>query len=215
MAPHPTKMIIYKASCLVTNKIYIGKTILTLDSRKKKHIRGAMVGYRKCAFHNAIRKYGEEEFVWEVLDYCIFSDLLLDLEKFYIKKYNSKVPNGYNLTDGGEGLSGHKFSKAHRERLSMAHRGKGYKGGTPGNKIYKKRMPMSEEQKRKISTKLKGRPIPLETRKKLSIAMMGNKNSAYGRKYSDEERLKMSIAVKNGYEKKRQMEQAEERILAL
>jgi hypothetical protein len=32
--------------------------------------------------------------------------MLYDLEKYYIKKYNTKAPNGYNLTDGGDGIFG-------------------------------------------------------------------------------------------------------------
>lgn len=32
-------------------------------------------------------------------------------EKFYIKEYNTKAPNGYNLTDGGEGSLGYHPSK--------------------------------------------------------------------------------------------------------
>jgi len=31
---------------------------------------------------------------------------LNDKEKFYIKQFNSKIPNGYNMTDGGDGNDG-------------------------------------------------------------------------------------------------------------
>lgn len=46
--------------------------------------------------HRAIRKYGFKD----------LKDTLNNLEKYYIVQYNCKVPNGYNVSDGGEGNLG-------------------------------------------------------------------------------------------------------------
>lgn len=101
--PLPLKMIIYKVTNLINNKVYIGKTQNGLNERKKRHLSDARANKYNMVFHKALRKYNVDDFVWEILDTVMFSDLLTDLEKFYIKKYNSKIPNGYNMTDGSGG----------------------------------------------------------------------------------------------------------------
>jgi group I intron endonuclease len=116
-------MIIYKVTNLVNNKVYIGKTVYSLEHRKKQHISDAKANRYNMLLHRAIMKYGEDNFCWEILDKVMFSDLLMDLEKFYIKKYKSRFPNGYNLTDGGEGITGHKHSKETRKKMSESHKG--------------------------------------------------------------------------------------------
>jgi group I intron endonuclease len=78
-------MIIYKATNLINNKIYIGKTIRTLDDRRKAHIIESHNS--KVYFHDAIRKYGENSFSWEVLTEADSESKLNVLEKFYIACY--------------------------------------------------------------------------------------------------------------------------------
>lgn len=101
---------VYKCLCLISNKIYVGLTTSNLEKRKKEHIYSSFneksENY-KSHFHSAIRKYGIENFEWKIvvsLESESLEDLnisLRELEKFYIKKFNS-FENGYNLTPGGE-----------------------------------------------------------------------------------------------------------------
>jgi group I intron endonuclease len=95
--------IIYKVTNKINGKIYIGLTTRTLKDRKKDHIRKAK--YEKgFYFHNAIRKYGEENFIWKQIDKSTCKSKLSKLEIFYIGKYNSSNRKfGYNSTLGGEG----------------------------------------------------------------------------------------------------------------
>lgn len=44
--------------------------------------------------NSAIKKYGKENFSFEILEYA---ENYNEREKFWIKYYNSKVPNGYNI----------------------------------------------------------------------------------------------------------------------
>lgn len=93
---------IYKTTNKITNKSYIGKTI-NFKSRKVGHIRCAkknVSGY----FYDSIRKYGPQNFEWNILfkDYC-HPNKLNELEKFFIAYYETQAPNGYNLTNGGDG----------------------------------------------------------------------------------------------------------------
>lgn len=96
-------MIIYKVTG-PTNKIYIGMTTKCLDKRKKSHKKAFK--YHNLKFYNAIKKYGWDSFVWEELYYTDNFDDLVNKEKYFINLYKSKI-NGYNLTDGGEGVSGY------------------------------------------------------------------------------------------------------------
>lgn len=103
------KGIIYKWTNKVNNKCYIGKTTNEYK-RKWEHLHDRRY---KSAFHDALDKYGVEQFNYEVLvslssnDYEKINNVLNHLERFYIKKYNSSDRDcGYNLTDGGDGLIG-------------------------------------------------------------------------------------------------------------
>lgn len=60
------KGIVYKVTS-PSNKIYIGITITNLKERQRTHLRDVNKG-SKLPFHNAIRKYGIENLVWEVID---------------------------------------------------------------------------------------------------------------------------------------------------
>ena len=90
---------IYLIQNNINNKIYVGQSI-HIETRVKEHFWKA-----KCvkdvsfnsALHSAIRKYGEENFSWRVLEECDISELD-EKECYYIKQYNSLSPNGYNIS---------------------------------------------------------------------------------------------------------------------
>ena len=84
-----------------SNKVYIGQTVQSLRERAKSTVSGK--GYKKCSvFWKAIQKYGFKNFEVEILEEVKVSELN-EKEEYYIEKYNSLAPNGYNLTNGGEG----------------------------------------------------------------------------------------------------------------
>ena len=86
-------MIVYKITNLINNKIYIGK-----DEKNRAHYMGSGLYIKR-----AIKKYGKENFKKEILEECKTKDELCEKEKSWIKKLNYIVPNGYNITKGGEG----------------------------------------------------------------------------------------------------------------
>lgn len=91
------KGFIYKITNKVTGLSYIGQTRYTVEFRWRQHQHKKDNAY----FHNAIQKYGAENFTVETLEECNTSDLD-SREIFYIAKYNT-FENGYNLTIGGGG----------------------------------------------------------------------------------------------------------------
>lgn len=61
--------IIYKATSKTSGKIYIGQTTTSLNNRISNHKHKALYNIDlKNHFHNAIRKYGIDDFIWEVID---------------------------------------------------------------------------------------------------------------------------------------------------
>ena len=98
--------LIYKVTNKINQKIYIGQTSNTLGERKKQHIQSAFNSRRptKNYFHKAIKKYGIDNFQWEILEDNILEKDLNKREKYWIKYYNSYL-NGYNLTEGGDSFN--------------------------------------------------------------------------------------------------------------
>lgn len=95
---------IYKAICILNNKIYIGQTNTSIEERWKQHYTAAFLpshGDYNFAFHRAIRKYGKENFKIELVEECNKDDLN-EKERYWIQYYDS-YNNGYNSTLGGDG----------------------------------------------------------------------------------------------------------------
>ena len=93
--------IIYKVTTQENGKIYIGQTIQTLNERKNKHYYKARQEEYTTHFINALRKYPEEAFIWEIIDEAETQEALDKKEKYWIAYYNS-VEEGYNTKDGGQ-----------------------------------------------------------------------------------------------------------------
>src|SRR5574343_2808 len=132
--------IIYKVTNKINNKSYIGETTATLKRRKSQHKYSAKNNKYKCVFHDAIRKYGWDNFKWTEIYQCNSSKELDEKEMYFIKEYNTFAPNGYNLTIGGNGKSGYKWTDETRQKQIEIKKGR----------------PITEEHKKKISEGGKG-----------------------------------------------------------
>ncbi len=97
-------MIVYIIHNLVNGKYYIGKTIRPLEIRFKQHISDSFCKSRKVdpAISRAIRKYGKENFIVEVLSKASSVEQLNELEKLWIVSLSS-YGQCYNMTFGGDG----------------------------------------------------------------------------------------------------------------
>jgi hypothetical protein len=93
--------IIYKITIPDTNKSYIGYTSKTLDERLSKHIQNVEDGI-KSKHYNALRKYGCDNLIKEIIATANTHEAIKQLECYYIKKYDT-YKNGYNSTKGGDG----------------------------------------------------------------------------------------------------------------
>ena len=96
-------MIVYCAENKINGKKYVGRTIRKLYSRKAEHIRHSKNENIKYYFYQAMRKYGQQNFKWYVLEKCSDQVELIEKEDFYIKKFGD-----YNIgsaTDGGDNIT--------------------------------------------------------------------------------------------------------------
>lgn len=91
-----------------SGKSYIGQTT---DEQKRRQCFNDRKYYSGSRMDHAIKKYGSENFTYEVLyrnEYETMEEAIADLnrkEQEYIKKFDS-YKNGYNMTLGGEGVRG-------------------------------------------------------------------------------------------------------------
>ena len=109
--------IIYKVTNTINGKIYIGQTWNTLEYRINQHFREAKDNNRTHVyFHNAIRKYGEENFSIEIIDHAETQEELDEKERYWITYYDSNNKSkGYNLDSGGK--SGGKKSESTKRKI--------------------------------------------------------------------------------------------------
>lgn len=163
--------VIYKYTNSLNNKSYIGQTI-NENRRKYEHIH--VTPNRKGKFSYAIKKYGIENFAYEVLyrnpsnNVDRLYTILSILEYREIERYNS-INNGYNILKGGresylkckntsKGLKGHVLSDLTKSKISKAHKGKIIK----------------ESTRQLLSNKLKGRKHSEEHNRKVREANFNN-----------------------------------------
>ena len=110
-------MIIYKITNLINGKLYIGQTVRSLGKRWHEHCYKPVDKRRisKPAISIAINKYGVENFKIEIIEICSSIDEMNLKEPFYIEKFNSLFPMGYNIELGGKNKKMHSST---RQKLS-------------------------------------------------------------------------------------------------
>jgi len=110
-------MFIYIVKNKINEKRYVGKTIIGVEYRWKKHLvdsfNDKLYAYNSY-FHRAIRKHGVENFEFEEIYFDSTHTMTVDdlnyYEKYFINKYRTFIGfddcKGYNMTLGGEGWTG-------------------------------------------------------------------------------------------------------------
>jgi len=179
--------IIYCATSRTTGKQYVGQTVRSLVKRRQSHESRARKG-SALVFHSAIRKYGADDFAWEILQ-TLPIEQLDSAETSHIEAlgtYRKKA--GYNIARAGGrktmlGLKRAPFSAEHRRRISEAHKGKtihpehlrklhvGHSEWTP-----------SDQHRLAITNALKGGRHTDQARRNMSAAQTGRTFSAEHRR---------------------------------
>lgn len=205
---------VYLITNIENKKQYVGITKFSIGQRFLQHTKRGFI------LTDAIKKYGNEKFTVKLIEESETAEKAYNLEKYYVKKFNTKIPNGYNMTDGGDGLYGviigdkdrkrrsKVMKKLHKEKRTGMHGKKHSEETRKKMSISGKNIPkpwlygrvLSENSKQKIREKNLGRIHSEETRKKISENhhdISGKNNPMYGRKHSDETKEKIRKKAKN------------------
>ena len=174
---------IYVVRNLVNHKVYVGQTI-NPARRKAGHWSTFKNEKNEYPLPRAMRKYGIENFVFEVIEECATQEVTNEREKFWIQHFDSRNrDNGYNLHVGGCVGNDESFQK-----ISEALKGNKH---CVGRKF-------SVETKKKLSAWQRGKTISEETREKIRQTsakkqlQRGEHNSQYGKRGERHPRAKLT-----------------------
>ena len=163
---------IYKIE-FFNKKCYIGLTTRSLEKRTREHKCCAKYGNIK-PLYRALRKYKmEDTFELIEIDSAETFEELCEKEIYYIQEYNSYYKNGYgyNMTFGGEGTNGYKYTEEQRKKNSESQ---------------KKRFENPEERKKLSEIHKKRYEDNPEARKKTSEAILKYFENPEARKKASE-----------------------------
>ena len=88
-------MFVYLIRNKINGKCYVGKTTRTVESRWRQHKTEMRICRHDSPLYNAMRECGVLAFDVEVLGQCASQRRLAQMERAFIRKYNS-VTEGYN-----------------------------------------------------------------------------------------------------------------------
>jgi group I intron endonuclease len=190
---------IYKITNIITNKCYIGETKKNNpESRWKQHKNTIKNGVGCPALQSAVQKYGIEHFIFDILLIC-FDEDRFKYEIEYIKKYNSRVPNGYNILEGGAGggFDGKRHSDETKNKISENLKQKYINNPNLKNEMSERNKIImnSENVKNKISEGMKNSK---KYQKNITDKKVGNFNNNF---HTEETKNKIRESVKKYYSK--------------
>ena len=159
-------------------KSYIGISLSGAERRVLNHSYLARKKKAKTVLHRAMVKYGPSSYSVTTLVVSDDFDYLKELEIKAIALYKTKVPFGYNMTDGGDGQLGKVWSKESREKLAAWRRG---------------RDTMPPASRKRMARKLRGRVFSEEHRRKLSLSGRNREHYVLG-PHTKEHRAKIAAA---------------------
>lgn len=116
---------VYQIINLINGKIYIGQSQSKYKWTQHLYVAADPANQAHSLIHRAIKKYGQENFEFRIIQYLNTLKEALDAEKYWIQYYQTNVSKfkttlGYNLTDGGDGTGGFKWSDESRKKFSNA-----------------------------------------------------------------------------------------------
>lgn len=134
--------------------------------------------HRSKWWERTVNKYG---YIIKIVDNDLYEHEAFELEEFLIQELGRKdlkLGTLLNLTDGGDGISGYRFTPEQRVNLSNSHKGeRSHNFGKKGldSPLYGKRQSKETIEKRRL--KLIGRKRNDDLKMQASIRMLGVKLS--------------------------------------
>lgn len=128
--------VIYLITNTVNGNLYVGQTTKSSRKRFSQHKAASKIPKPEGALHRAMKKYGFECFIMNEICSTNNIDFIDDLERFFIKEFNSlTIGHGYNCETGGS-VNKH-LSEEVKAQISLRSKGKpsGFKGKTFSEEI--------------------------------------------------------------------------------
>jgi group I intron endonuclease len=181
---------IYKIINVVNNKFYVGSAA-DLKRRKARHFSELRNGrHNNQHLQAAWGKYGEQAFVFVVVEQLATDADLLAAENVWLKEHVGKdycYNIGVDATAPMLGMSGelsptwgYKHSGENLKKIGVA----------------SKARVQSDEEKQKRRLTMRGKPQPAEVRAKISATLSGEGNYWYGKKRPDHgQKVSKAVAV--------------------
>lgn len=191
------------------NDIYMGSGNLIWQSYRKRFNRSDLDSAKK-SHHKWVYEQNKIFNLYEKKLLCVCNDeqILAEMESYFIHKYNTIRPNGYNIASGGLGgnlVAGYTQEEKRKlhEKISVSTT-EAMARPEVRERLLNAVCNKSDEWKLHISESLtgrKGKPTTEETKKKLREINLGNKygignRSRTGQKNSEETKKKISEAAK-------------------
>lgn len=187
---------VYRITNTVNGMFYIGSSI-DVKNRWWQHLKELRNGkHHNDKLKKAFKKYGEDQFVFEVIEECSVEELRTREQEWILKSGCTKRTIGYNLTDCVDSPNrGKKMSKEACKRMSEAGKGK--------------KKPWTEERRAAAREAWKERrltPVTAEARANQSAARKGKPRPASF--------IEKMTGRKNTEEAKQRMREAAQRVIA-
>ena len=175
---------IYKTTNLLNNMIYIGKKKCLFDDTYFGS--GILIS-------RALKKDNISNFKVDIIDYAENRTQLNNLEIMYIKKYRVLLNRKhlYNISDGGDGGNTYQFHK----KLCKCFACKAFRKETSGIHHPMFGKIQSNNARKMIGLKNKGKKRTDECRKNRSMQMMGKNNPMYGKHFKHTNSAKEKIRI--------------------
>lgn len=177
---------IYKIKNLLNGKVYIGQSV-NISARFSQHKYDTKKDFN-YPLHNAIRKYGIENFEFNVIEHVHDTSKLDEIEQYWIKYYKSNNKEyGYNLRIDGVSNRGLKRSDEAKRKISVKAK---EMWENPEIRNYlsncRKGRKCSENEIINMSKRMLGHIVSDETKKKIAEkAIIRNADIAFKEKFSN------------------------------
>jgi group I intron endonuclease len=163
---------LYRITDILSGKVYIGQSSKETE-RWRQHRYFARQEEPIQYIHRAMKKYGVEHFVYEVIATCKTREDADETEIQLIKQYDSRNPmKGYNLAPGGD----HAWNAglpSEQQPMYGKHHSEESKKKISASNMGKEMPPHTDDWKKQASLWLTGRPCSEETKEKRSKSRIG------------------------------------------
>lgn len=190
--------VIYRITNMSNGHYYIGSAE-SFARREWQHKYDLKRGVHKNPrLQAAWTKYGEDMFVFEIIEEVAEDRAAFDIENTYLMKCVGQ-PDCYNINTDAIGMrTGIPHTEASKAKVSANRKGK-----HAGSNHYRYGKPLSEEVRKKIGQTQKGKPkapgrkVSEEGRAKIRANIEAGRSHKHwtGRKHTEESKAKMSKAV--------------------